>query len=115
MAKRLAQKKALKNFNRDVESNASGSDDLDEDTSASRSSSGSTSIDYKQILREIYTNPTVRYMAGGVAAAILNRFANRVSDKYPEIGSFLRENIGTFESKLSEFKSSMNDGAQARH
>lgn len=70
-----------------------------------------TNIDYKQIMRDLYTNPTVRYMAGGVAAAVLNRFANRISDKYPEISTFLRENIGTLEGKLNDFK----NGADSAH
>lgn len=91
----------------------------DSSSSSSRRSSSSRSlplnrdmlsnIDYKQILSELYTNPTVRYMAGGVAAAFLNRFANKISEKYPEISSFLRENIGTLEGKLNEFKGNMNE------
>lgn len=75
-------------------------------------------LDYKEILRELYTSPTVRYLAGGIAAAVLNRYANRLSEKYPEIADFLRENIDTFEGKLADLKHSLDTGSsssEARH
>ena len=105
---------------RSTKRTANSFDDLGEVASSSKSRSSSSrslpinrdmlsNIDYKQILSELYTNPTVRYMAGGVAAAVLHRFANKISEKYPEISSFLKENIGTLEVKLNEFKGSMNE------
>lgn len=74
-------------------------------------------IDYKEILRDLYSSPTVRYLAGGIAAAFLNRYANKLSEKYPEVADFLKENIEAFEGKLNEIKHSLDtsQGNEARH
>lgn len=74
-------------------------------------------IDYKEILRDLYASPTVRYLAGGIAAAFLNRYANKLSEKYPEVADFLKENIEAFEGKLSEIKQNLDTGSasEARH
>ena len=111
MARKSSAKMSSRNLSNDV--------DLDSRSEGAQSSSsaGSFDINYRQIAMDLYNNPTVRYMAGGVAAAILNRVASRLGNKYPEIGSFLKENIGTLEGKLNEFKSGMNTdrGEEARH
>lgn len=57
--------------------------------------------DYMGIVRELVSNPTVKYVAGGIATALLTRLATKLSDKYPEISNFIRENLDTVESKLS--------------
>jgi len=74
-------------------------------------------IDYKEILRDLYSSPTVRYLAGGIAAAFLNRYANKLSEKYPEVADFLKENIEAFEGKLSEIKQNLDTSnvSEARH
>lgn len=94
-------------------------------TKRSRSTKSSSSdaeilgvqIDYKEILRDLYTSPTVRYLAGGIAAAFLNRYANKLSEKYPEVADFLKENIEAFEGKLGEIKQSLDttNAPEARH
>lgn len=63
------------------------------------------------------TSPTVKYIAGGVATAVLARIATNISTKYPELSNFLKENIDTVESKLLEFKSGLNseDSANVQH
>jgi hypothetical protein len=88
-----------------------------ENVSSGSDSGSNFSIDYRTLASDLYNNPTVRYMAGGVAAAILTRFANRLNDKYPEISNFLRENIDTLEGKLSDYKSGLSNdrNAEARH
>ena len=50
---------------------------------------------------------------GGIAAAVLARIANNISDRYPELSHFLKENLDTVEGKLGEFRSSM--GESTRH
>lgn len=57
--------------------------------------------DYMAIVREIVSNPTVKYVAGGIATAMLTRLATKLSEKYPEISNFIRENLDTVESKFS--------------
>jgi hypothetical protein len=56
----------------------------------------------------------VRYLAAGVATAILARVANNISDRYPEISDFLKENLDTAEGKLNEFRQNLS-GPNARH
>lgn len=65
-------------------------------------SAGSGDRDYyMSLVREIISNPTVKYVAGGIATAMLTRLATKLSDKYPEISSFIRENLDVVESKFS--------------
>lgn len=86
-----------------------------------RSASGSRSQgidfrgDYKDILRELAASPTVRYVAGGIATALLTRLANNWSEKYPEISTFIRENISTLEGKFGTNKVGMGDSTSQRH
>lgn len=70
--------------------------------------------DFKEMIREIVASPAFRYAAGGVAAALLTRLANNMSDRYPEISNFIRDNLDTMESKLDSFKSSL-DEERTRH
>ncbi len=60
-----------------------------------------TEHDYMGIVRELISNPTVKYVAGGIATALLTRLATNLSDRYPEISKFITENLDTVESKLS--------------
>lgn len=69
-----------------------------------RRSSRATESDFSGIVREFISSPTVRYVAGGIASAMLARLATKISEKYPELSNFLRENIDTFEGRLAEFK-----------
>jgi ABC-type Zn uptake system ZnuABC Zn-binding protein ZnuA len=46
----------------------------------------------------------VRYVAGGIGIALLARLAYNLSDKYPELSRFFRENLDTIEDKLQEFR-----------
>ncbi len=56
------------------------------------------------LFREIINNPAVRYAAGGIATAVLSRLASNMSEKYPELSHFLRENITSFEGKLGQYR-----------
>lgn len=62
---------------------------------------GTGERDYMSLVRELISNPTVKYVAGGIATAMLTRLATKLSDKYPEISNFIRENLDTVESKFS--------------
>lgn len=81
-------------------------------SSSGRSASRGT--DYKEILKEFASNPAVRYIAGGLATAFLTRIANNMSERYPEISSFIRENIGTLETKFGHMNGQM-DGQEEAH
>lgn len=62
-------------------------------------------------LKELIANPALRYVASGIATAVLTRFVTRISTKYPEISNFLRENMESIEEKLSEFKQNVEAGS----
>jgi hypothetical protein len=86
----------------------------------SRRSTGSKRIaeehDYKEIVKEFLTSPAVKYIAGGLATALLTRLANNLSGKYPEISGFIRENMSHLEERLGEFKGGgFNRDLASRH
>lgn len=60
--------------------------------------------EYQEILSEILGSPAVKYIAAGVAAAILARIANKLADEYPEISNFIKENRENLEGKMQKFK-----------
>jgi hypothetical protein len=68
--------------------------------------------DYKEILREFVSSPAVKYVAGGIATALLTRLANNMADKYPEISHFIRENMDNLEGKLGEFRDTLQGSAR---
>lgn len=73
-------------------------------------------MNYKNILRKIKANPLSIYMAGGVGAFFLGRFAIRYYKSHPEIQSFIKENFDTVEEKIREYKDSvMSEDTEARH
>ncbi len=85
--------------------------DLDFNSSDSNFSTGSSrGSEYSQLIREFISNPAVKYMAGGIATAILSRLANNMSDKYPELSRFLRENIDSFEGRLGQYRPGFSGG-----
>lgn len=84
--------------------------------------SGSSSIErnyknYRDTLLEWSDRPAVKYVAGGIGLALLGRIAFTMSDRYPEIARFFRENLDTVEGKLKEFRGieSGEESAEARH
>ncbi len=71
--------------------------------------------DYKDILMELAGNPTVRYVAAGIATALLTRLANNWADKYPEISKFIRENVDSLEGKFGSLKEGLASTDGQRH
>lgn len=85
---------------------------------ASRAKSETASAetrDYKSMLKELAGNPAVRYVAGGIATAILTRVASNISEKYPEISRFISENLENVEGKLGDFRDSLNADSARQH
>lgn len=50
-----------------------------------------------------FSNPAVRYVASGIATAVLAKIATNMADRYPQISQLLREGLETVEGKLTEF------------
>lgn len=65
--------------------------------------------------KEFISNPAVRYVASGVATALLTKLATKMSERYPEISRFLTENLDSVEGKLAEFKNGLSNDTVARH
>lgn len=68
--------------------------------------------DVKGWITELASNPAVRYIAGGLAAAVLTRIATNLSDRYPELSNFIRENVDNFEGRLSGLKDDFQSSAR---
>lgn len=87
----------------------------------SQARGGSSTVDvnfqnYRDILLEWSERPAVRYVAGGIGLALMGRLAFSMSDRFPEISRFFRENLDTIEEKLKEFRGiETDDVAEARH
>lgn len=71
--------------------------------------------DFKDIIRDIASNPAVKYVAGGIATAMLTKLASSLSGRYPEISRLLNENLENFEDKLREFRGSSSDQMDTQH
>jgi hypothetical protein len=84
-------------------------------TSARGMASSAAGSAPKSAFMEWASNPTVRYIAGGIATAVLTRIASNIATKYPEISTFLKENMDTVESKLGEFKSGLGESQDVQH
>ena len=61
------------------------------------------------MLMEVVNNPAFKYVVGGIATAVLTKVVTNMADRYPELSSFLRENLDTIEEKLTEFKGTLGD------
>ena len=85
--------------------------------SASGSSTRSRSSSVKAVLSGWYESPAFKYVAGGVGLAVLSRLAMSMSDRYPQISTFFRDNLDIIETKLSEFRgqSDASEVENARH
>jgi hypothetical protein len=83
----------------------------------SKTSSGSVAKErhFKEVMKDFITSPAVKYIAAGITTALLARIANNMSDRYPEISSFLKENLDTIEGKLSEFNTGSSVAGHSRH
>lgn len=82
-----------------------------------RSSSERSYQNYRDTLLEWSERPAVRYVAGGIGLALLARFTYSMSERYPEISRFLKENLDTIEDRMREFRgiSSESSDVEARH
>ena len=69
----------------------------------------------KELFFEIISNPTVQYVASGIAMAALTKLASKISGKYPEISNFITENLDTVEGKLGEFRGGSSNEVSPRH
>lgn len=82
-------------------------------STGSRASSGSAD---KNVWKDLLANPAVRYVAAGIATAVLTKVASSFSTKYPEISRFINENLENVEGRLADFKNGLNQNSEVnRH
>lgn len=67
--------------------------------------------EYREVLQHLISNPAVKYVAGGIATAVLHRFATDLTRRYPEISRVLKENLDFIETKLTEYSSGFDKGS----
>lgn len=74
-------------------------------------------LNYENALRKVSANPWAMYVAGGIGAFYLARFAYRYYKTHPEFSEFIKENIDTVESSLREYRggSENSEVSEARH
>lgn len=68
--------------------------------------------------REFVSNPAVKYVAAGIATSMLSKFVTKMTDRYPEITSLLKQNLDSIETRLSDYKNSTSGqslDSEARH
>jgi hypothetical protein len=76
---------------------------------------GYSEHEIREILKDFISSPAVKYVAAGITTALLTRLANRINDRYPEVSTFIRDNMHTLEGKLEEFRNSMQSGYSQHH
>jgi hypothetical protein len=84
-------------------------------SNASREGEDSSPRDLRSMLRDLAANPAVRYVAGGIATAVLTRVATNMSEKYPEISKFISENLENVEGKLGDFRNGLTGDSARQH
>ena len=53
---------------------------------------------------DLYARPAFKYVAGGLAIALAGRLVMKMSGSYPQISSFVKENLDLIEGKLQDFR-----------
>ncbi|MFL5785742.1 MAG: hypothetical protein ACJ76H_14085 [Bacteriovoracaceae bacterium] len=114
MARKVANGRNKKQTRRDVNLGTGTSFEGGSNFEIGNRLSNLNSSELSSKLREFIDNPMVKYVAGGIATAILSRLATNMGEKYPELSRFLRENIDTFEGRLGQYRSGMGGGQESR-
>lgn len=73
---------------------------------------------FQKSFNQIINHQAFKYVAGGIGLLVLGRLAVKLSDRYPEIGTYVREGLDQVENKISEFRggsSEIADVDSARH
>lgn len=61
---------------------------------------------YMRKINNLNFKPVLGLIAGGVGVFALYKVGRILYSKYPQIGSFLRDNLDTIESRIGEFRES---------
>jgi hypothetical protein len=75
------------------------------------SSDSKRTMELKELMMEMVSHPAVKYVASGLATAILSRLATGLSERYPEIANFIKDNIDNLESGFHGFDSGQHESS----
>lgn len=59
---------------------------------------------FQKSFNQIINHEAFKYVAGGIGLLVLGRLAVKLSDRYPEIGNYVREGLDQVEGKINEFR-----------
>ena len=113
--KKTTTKAAAKKSSRPQVSRASSKRVASGRQSPAAAANFSDARDFKEVIRDFASNPAVKYVAGGIATAMLAKLASSLSGRYPEISRLLNENLENFEGKLREFRGGYEDQMDTKH
>ena len=78
---------------------------------------GSGDFNVKEIVQQLMANPTVRYIAVGLATTLVAKISSKLSGRYPEISTFVKESFPNFdlEEKIKQFKDGQGGSSGVAH
>lgn len=101
MAKRIAQK------NKQISTTKPALSSKIKNLSGFQSLKNLDAKEVKSSVKDFITAPSTLYVAGGIGAALLARFAFKYYKAHPEITQKVKNNIDSVENKLKEYRSSL--------
>ena len=105
----------------DTVDNSYGADNAGNYSSSKKSSSsGTTGTNYanadftsvKEVVQQLLANPTVRYIAAGLATTLATKLTAKLTGRYPQISTFMKESFPNFnlDEKIRQFKDGQSGG-----
>ena len=78
---------------------------------------GNGEFNVKEIVQQLMANPTVRYIAVGLATTLVSKLSAKISGRYPEISTFMKDSFPNFdlEEKIKQFKDGQGGPAGVAH
>ncbi len=61
-----------------------------------------------------FQSPAVRFVASGIATAVLGKIAINLADRYPQISQLLRDGLDSVEGKLADFSGAGADSEEPK-
>jgi hypothetical protein len=59
---------------------------------------------FQKSFSQVINHQAFKYVAGGIGLLVLGRLAVKLSDRYPEIGTYVRDGLDQVETKINEFR-----------
>lgn len=66
-------------------------------------------------LSDLWERPASRYVAAGLATALVAKVTSKITERYPEITNFLKENVPEVGDRLEQFRNGSVRTADINH